>query len=44
MRKIAKVIGEFIEKHFEHDKTTVLSSFNNCDLITYLPDMVFLEH
>ena len=44
MRTIAKVIGEFIEKHFQHDKTTVLSSFNNCALITYLPDMAFPEH
>jgi hypothetical protein len=44
MRTIAKVIGEFIEKHFQHDKTTVLNPFNNCVLITYLPDMAFPEH
>lgn len=44
MRTIAKVIGKFIEKHFQHDKTTVLNPFNNCVLITYLPGMAFPEH
>ena len=44
MRTIAKVIGEFIEKHFQHDKTTVPNPFNNCVLITYLPGMAFPEH
>jgi hypothetical protein len=44
MRTITKVIGEFIEKQFQHEKTTVLNPFNNCVLITYLPGMAFPEH
>jgi hypothetical protein len=44
MRKIGKVIGEFIYKKIKHDKTINLNSFNNSVLITYLPDVVFPEH
>jgi hypothetical protein len=40
MRTIAKVIGEFIEKHFKHDKIPP----NNCVLITYLSGMSLPEH
>jgi len=31
---IDKVIGEFIKKQFQHDKTINLNSFNNCVLLT----------
>jgi hypothetical protein len=44
MRTIAKMIGEFIKKHFQHGKTVEISPFNNCVLIAYLPDMTSLEH
>ena len=44
MRTIAKVIGEFIEQQFQHDKTIEQNYFNNCVLITYLSDMAFPEH
>jgi hypothetical protein len=44
MRTIAKVIGEFIEKQFQHDKTIEQNYFNNCVLISYLSDMAFPEH
>ena len=44
MRKIGKVIGEFIEKKYNNDKTIDQNSINNCVLITYLPNMVFPEH
>jgi hypothetical protein len=44
MRKIGKVIGDFIDKTFKHDITIDQTSINNCVLITYLPNMVFPEH
>ena len=44
MKTIANVIGEFIEKHFQHDKTVEISPFNNCVLTAYLPGMTFPEH
>jgi DNA gyrase inhibitor GyrI len=44
MRTIAKVIGEFIEKHFKHDKIVEKIPPNNCVLITYLSGMSLPEH